>query len=121
MKKSRTGKTSNSNFMGGYYREAAAGLLLLEFQRCGIDAVAQARGLRAVLEHVAQVGVALLAQHFGAAHAIALVLLGCDVFGRGGLPEARPARTGLELLVGAEQLDAAAAAAIDALLVVVPV
>src|SRR4051794_37711031 len=70
---------------------------------------------------MAQVRIALLAQRFGALHEMAVVVLRRDVIRRRGLPEARPARARFELVLRAEKLGAAAAAAIDALLVVVPV
>src|SRR5690349_2294835 len=44
--------------------------LLVEIQRARVNAVALARGAGAIGEHVAQVGAALLAVHFDAAHAV---------------------------------------------------
>jgi hypothetical protein len=62
-------------------------------------------------------GIALAAEHFGAVHAEAAVgFLGDVLFGDGG-PEARPARAGLELGVGAEQGIGAADAAVKPFIV----
>jgi hypothetical protein len=84
-----------------------------ELQGSGIHAVAQAGGLRAVREDVAEMGVALAAEHFGAFHAKAAVGLLDDVLFGDGSPEAWPAGAGLKLGVGAEQRIAAADAAVD--------
>src|SRR5438067_171365 len=49
-----------------------------EFQRHAVDAVAQARGRRAVLEHVAQMPAAAPAVHLGAQHEEAAIRGGAD-------------------------------------------
>src|SRR6202035_2123848 len=46
-------------------------LLRLELQRRRVDAVAQAGGAGAILEHMAEMAVALRAQYLGADHAVA--------------------------------------------------
>ena len=74
-----------------------------EIQRDGIDAVAQPRGRRAVGEDVALVAVAAGTAHFGADHAVAVVLDELQVrlvVGRG---EAGPAGAGLEFRAGANR------------------
>src|SRR5947209_1252521 len=53
---------------------------LLQLERGGIDAIAQAGGGWTVVEYVAQVSVARGAQRFGAPHPEAVVRLGADVF-----------------------------------------
>src|SRR5262245_12113842 len=96
-------------------------LLLLELEGGGIDAVAQPRRPGAVRKHVAEMGVAVAAVRFRAGHPVAAVLFHGDIFLLRRLPEAGPAAAGLELVIGAEQLGAAAHAAVDAGLVIVPV
>src|SRR5262249_31717926 len=68
-----------------------------------------------------QMRVAFLAQHFGALHEQRIVLLRLNVFVSRRRPETRPAGAGIELLRGPEQRRAAARAAVEAVLVVVPV
>src|SRR3954452_25242578 len=99
-----------------------AGSARLEVERAGVDAVAQpARIARAVVEHVPEVAAAALADDLRAAPAVGGVLAGLDRVGELRLREARPARAGLELRPGVEELGAAARAAIDAVVVAVPV
>src|SRR5579884_757417 len=88
--------------------------LAVELQRCGVDAVAQARRRRAILEDVAEVAAAGPAEHLGAPHTVADVGLGVHPLSNRN-PEARPARPRVELLVRAEQRLAAAGAAVGAL------
>jgi len=70
---------------------------------------------------VAQVGVALGAQNFGALHQEAVVGFGGDVLFRRGRRETGPSAAGIELLVGAEQFGTAADTTIHPGLVIVPV
>ena len=49
-------------------RGPSAAASLYKAERCGIDAIAQARGTRPVGEQVAQMRVASLAEYFGAFH-----------------------------------------------------
>src|SRR3954447_4636095 len=64
---------------GGWSRRAAcpivfavqARLSRLQLQGCRIDAVAQARGPRSVVEDVAEMALAFRAQHLGPDHAVA--------------------------------------------------
>src|ERR1700704_7199092 len=56
-----------------------AELFRLQLQRRRIDAVAQSGRAGAVLEHMAEMAVALRAQHFGPDHAVADVALLVDV------------------------------------------
>src|SRR5208337_1451914 len=86
-----------------------------------VHAVAQAGGLGAVVEDVAQVRVALGAQHFVAGHTDAAVGLVLHVLLGDRLPEAGPAGAGVELGRRAEQRVLAADAAEDPLGVQVPV
>src|SRR3569623_3433483 len=65
--------------------------LRLELERHRFDAVTQAGGGRAVVEHVAQVGAAVLAYHFGAHHAVAGIAFACDLPFLHRLIKARPA------------------------------
>src|SRR4051812_48323172 len=85
---------------------------LLQVERAGVDAVALAGRPGAVREHVPQVAAAGAARHLGADHAVAAVLVHLDVRVLPRLGEAGPARAGLELGVGAEQLGAAAGTAV---------
>src|SRR5687768_58735 len=69
----------------------------------GVDAVAQARRPRSVVEDVAQVSAAAGAVHLGARHAQgAVALLAHRALGQG-LGEAGPAGPGVELVVGGEE------------------
>src|SRR6202140_4009305 len=89
-------------------------LFRLQLQRGRIDAVAQAGRAGTVLEDVAEMAVALRAQHFGADHAVADVALLVDMALRRRLGEARPAAAGIELGVGFEQRLSATGAGIGA-------
>ena len=82
-------------------RQAGQLVLRRELERFGIDAKAQARRPRAVVENVAQVAVAAAAQNL-CAHAIAVSLLS-DVLVGDGLEKARPAGAGIEFGIGSEQ------------------
>src|SRR5216684_7804616 len=66
-------------------------LFRLQLQRRRVDAIAQAGGAGAVLEHVAEMAIALRAQHFGADHAVADVALLVDLALGGRLGKAWPA------------------------------
>src|SRR4051794_36288313 len=83
-------------------RSLCALRLLVELERRRVDAVAQARRLRPVLEDVAQVGIAVAAHHFRAAHPEAVVRLLGDVLPGYRLVEAGPARARFELGIRAE-------------------
>src|SRR5262245_33646997 len=83
--------------------------LRLEVHGDAIDAVAQVRRRRAVLEYVAEMAAAAAAMHLGAHHAVAAVL-GALHRARDRIVEARPAGAALELLLGDEQRLAAARA-----------
>ena len=71
----------------------------VEFQCCGIDAVAQTHWTGSILEHMAKMAAAFGAQHFGADHAMGDVALFMDMAVDGRLGEARPAAAGLELRI----------------------
>src|SRR5580700_3703109 len=87
-------------------RAAAAGRLeslrRLKVHRHAVDAVAQMRGRRAVLEDMAEMAAAAAAMHLGADHPVALVH---RRLGRAldRIVEARPAGAAFEFLVGHEQ------------------
>ena len=87
----------------------------------GIDAVAQTGGSGAVIEDVAEVGIALRRADLGAVHAVG----GIGFFGDGrGVDrpgEAGPAGAGIELVGGAEEGLAGDDINVDACLFVVPV
>src|SRR5919106_1264277 len=85
----------------------------LELERAGVDAEAQAGRAWAVRKHVPEVAAARGAHHFGPHHAVAPVLLGDDAVEARGLHEARPAGARVVLRLRAEELRAAAGAAID--------
>ena len=92
-----------------------------EIKRSGVDAIAEAGGAGAVGEDVAEVGVALGAAHFDAAHAVAGVFDGAQGGVRHRFEVTRPAAAGIELRGRVEQGRGAADAAVDAVLVVVPI
>src|SRR2546428_12336433 len=97
-----------------------SGLPSVELQSAGVDAVAVARGGRAVVEDVAEMAAASLAGHLGAVHAVAGVGVQLDVRPVGRLGEAGPAGPRVELGAGIEQLRPASGTPVDAVLVVVP-
>src|SRR5688572_16686568 len=111
-----SGKKSKRNFMTPCILPEMGrdSFVALERERSRVDAVALAGWIGTIVEHVAKMGVAAAAQHLGAAHEVTIVLIGCDVLRRRGLPEARPTGTGIKLVIGAEQLHAAADAMVDA-------
>src|SRR5258708_24947931 len=75
----------------------AGGLLRLQLQRGRIDAVALTGGVWAIVEDVAQVPTAPLADDLGALHEEAVVRTQLDVLEVLGLVAAGPAGAGLEL------------------------
>lgn len=87
-----------------------------EFQRDAIDAVALVGGgVEAfALEDVAEVAVALRAEHFGADHAAGEVVAGDHVLRFGRIVEGRPAAVAVEFLLRGEELGVAAAAVVGA-------
>src|SRR3990172_2888300 len=87
----------------------------------GVDAVAQARRLRAVREEMPQMRVAILASHFGTHRVSARVFLLHDVSGLEGFGETRPSGARVELVQGTEQRLAGYHVHVDALPIVVPV
>src|SRR6478609_9003914 len=84
-------------------RRNEKGLFRLKLQRRRIDAVAQSGRAGPIGENVAEMAIALRAQHLGPDHAVAGVTLLVDMalHRRGG--EARPAAAGVKLGVGFEQ------------------
>src|SRR5690349_18681157 len=91
-------------------------VFLLQGQRAAVDAEAlPAFVRRAVVEDVAEVGVAGFADDLGAAHEEAVVGPQLDVLEVRRLGEAGPAGARVELGVGGEQLGAAADAAVHPL------
>lgn len=92
------------------------GALFLEIESQGVDAVAQA-GLvaRTVIEDVAQVRIAAVADGFDAAHPVAQVLAQADIAFVDHIPEAGPAAEGIVLGLRGEQCLPASRAGIDAL------
>src|SRR5215475_261557 len=77
-------------------------LLRLEVQRDAIDAIAQMRGGRPVLEHMAEMAAAAAAVHFRAHHPEAAVAGGLDR-ARNRVVEARPAGAAFEFRFRDEQ------------------
>src|ERR1017187_9263594 len=92
-----------------------------EAERGGVDAIALAGGRRAVGKQVAQMRVALAAQHLGALHEETPVGFGAHVLVRCRRGKARPSRAGIELVAGEEQLRTAARATVHARFVIVPI
>jgi len=64
-----------------------------------IDAVTLVGGLRAVVEHMTEVGAAGAAHHLSPFHDVTVVGLGINVFWRDGLPEAWPACAGIKFCI----------------------
>src|SRR5437867_1917996 len=92
-------------------------IALHQFQRRRVDAIAQARRLRSVVEDVAQMGVAAAANHFGTQ----IVTHEGYVFLVNGLPVAWPAGVGFVFRLRIKERLAAADAGEDAVVVVVAV
>src|SRR5262245_33353628 len=65
--------------------------------------------------------VALAAKRLGSAHKEAIVFFSGNIFFRHWRPETRPTGSRIKLGIRAKQLSAAAAATVDALLVIVPI
>src|SRR4029077_4740713 len=97
-------------------RAPAGRAAALEVERAGVDAEPVAGRPRAVREDVAEVPTAAGARDLGPHHAVAAVLVQLDGFGVHGGVEAGPARPGVVLRVGAEQLGTAAGAPVDAVI-----
>src|SRR5882762_1339464 len=94
-------------------------LFRLELQRSRIDAVAQAGRPGPVRENMAEMAAAFGAEHLGADHAVAQIVLFVDMALGGRLGKARPAAAGIEFGIGLEQHIAAAGADVSAGAVVV--
>src|SRR3954454_18393729 len=84
-------------------RRCRAPSLRLEVHGDAVDAVAQMRRRRAVLEYVAEMAAAAAAMHLGAAKPVAAVGRAL-ARARARIVKARPAGAALELLLGCEQL-----------------
>src|SRR5450631_630268 len=93
----------------------------LEGQRARVDAVALTGRGRPVPENMAEMPTAAAAADLGAAHEQAAVRPQLDGLRDSRLVEARPAGTGFELGVRAEQLTPAARAAVGAVFIVMDV
>jgi len=101
----------------------AFGIKLIEWneaERGGVDAIAQIRRRRPVVKDVAQVPITPFAG-YRSAYAPAVVFCFHNVLFGDGLPEARPAGTGIELRLRRKQRRITADAAKDSSLVQVPV
>ena len=92
-----------------------------EFERGGVDAIAEAGWCGAIVEDMAEVGFALAAQDFGPPHEEAVVGLVSDLALVYGYGEAWPPCSRIKLSLGTEQLVAATDALVDTGLMVVPV
>ena len=92
-----------------------------KLQRAGVHAVALPRGVRPVVEDVAEMAAARCAPHLGADHAVSDVAVQRHRVGLHRLPEAGPAGPGVELGVGGEQRRTAPRTPVGAVAVVVPV
>lgn len=93
---------------------------LCKLQRCGVDAVTQPRGFRAVGENMPQVCVATTARNRDSPHSKTTILHGLHISLCNRLPEARPARAGIELCAGIEQCSSATGAPIDTVVMQIP-
>ena len=97
-------------FFGGGVGEV---LVFLEDQGGGIQAVAKAGGLRAVLENVAEMAVAQCAKDLGAVHAVAQVLMVEDVLSGHRGEEAGPACARVKFCLRREEGETAADAVVN--------
>jgi len=88
--------------------------MLLEMERCRVDAIAQAGRDGSIREHMAQVGIAFCAEHFRAFHAQVIIGFLENIAGNNRFEEAGPAATGVKLGIGAKQVSATADALIGA-------
>lgn len=70
-----------------------------ELQGNRIDAVTLVSGLRAVVEHMTEVGAADAARRLNPLHNVTVVGLGIDVLWRDGLPKAWPACAGIKFCI----------------------
>ena len=100
--------------VAGKSRKKASGFPRHKAQRHRIHAVAQAGRPRAIVENVAEMRVAQPAHHLAPDLAQRHIHLFVDIFFGDGLPEARPARAGIELRAGVEQRVVAVDAAVQA-------
>src|SRR5262249_57848994 len=106
-------------FLGGLCGEALPALH--ELQRSRVHTVPKSCRLRSIVEHMPQVRVAQSAVHRIANHSERRVSLASHVLFSDWGPEARPSCPRFELGVGAEQCIVAADAAVDPLLVQIPI
>src|SRR5262245_1342784 len=102
IRRRRSGMGSCRPRSGGLRPGVRLGSELHESQRDRVDAVAEARRLRAIVEQVAEVRVATHAFHLALGTALARLPVH-DVLLRDRRGEARPTRTGIELVGGAEE------------------
>src|SRR5439155_5915386 len=89
-------------------------------QRRRIDAVAQSRGSRPIIEDMAQMRVRMSGSHLGALHEQRAIGLLRDVAGLERLREARPAGARVELVARAGQRLAGHDVDVDPVLMIVP-
>jgi len=81
---------------------------LYKLESHGINAITEASRRRAVFEHVAEVRVASSAKHFRSSHPVTRIGFELDALGFHRIPEARPARAGIEFLLGMKEIRSAA-------------
>src|SRR5487761_2056331 len=94
-------------------------LSLLELERGGVHAIAEAGGLGAVVEDVAQVAATAGAEDFGAGDAGRVIGTLDDAAGLDGRPEAGPAGARFEFRRGTKQRVPAGRTDINSLLVII--
>jgi hypothetical protein len=92
-----------------------------EFQRGGVDAIAQASGFWAVFKHVTEMGVTPSAEHFGTAREEAVIRFRFHVGFSDGSVKARPTGAGFKFGLGAEQRHTTTNALVDTGFVIVPI
>ena len=78
-------------------------LILVQIQGHGVNAIAQAGGLWTVFKDMTEVGVALAALYFHAAHSVAAIVVGFDEFFLGWSGKAGPAAAGIKFGFRAKQ------------------
>jgi hypothetical protein len=95
--------------------------LFVQLQRGGIDTVTKIRRLWTVVEDMAQMSIAFAAENLGAAHKKAVVFFRGNILFGHGRRETRPTGSRVKFGIRAKEFITAAAATVNAFLVVIPV
>jgi len=99
----------------------ACSLCLNEFQSRRVQAITEMGWRWAVVKHVPQVSIALLALDLASDHTERQIALGADIFWSNRGPEARPPGSRFEFRIRTEKRVVTANAPVDSLFVIVPI